>query len=442
MAGYMPKIAREMTALDVRRLKHPGAGGNLLVAVGGVSGLGLLLAPTGGRSWLLRIMVGGKRREIGLGGFPDVSLASARERAREARDAIREGRDPVEERRASKAALVAAQGRMTFGQAVEKFLEVRLGDYRNKKHRDQWRSTLEAYAAPVLGEIPLADIVAADVQRALAPIWTSKRETATRTRGRIEAVLDWAKVHGHRTGENPARWRGNLDVLLPRGRRGLQGGNHPAIALLDAPAWFDDLRGMSGMAPRALAFLALCASRSGEVRGMTWAEVDGDVWTIPAVRMKTGVEHRVPLCGAALAILEALPRAPRTETVFWAPRGGELSDMALSAVMRRMHATKIEAGQRGWLDQRSLRPAVPHGLRSTFRDWAAEMTGYPSDMAEIALAHKVGSEIERAYRRGDMIEKRRAMMDAWARFVTTPPGATVPTARGRRRSTGHIRPSV
>lgn len=429
----MPKVAREMTALDVRRLKHPGGDSNVLVTVGGVTGLGLLLAPSGGRSWLLRVMVGGKRREIGLGGYPDVSLASAREKAREAREAIREGRDPVEERKASRAALMAEQGRMTFRQAIAPFLDGRLEGYRSKKHRDQWRATLLTYAVPVLGSLPLADIAPDDVRRALAPIWADKRETASRTRGRIEAVLDWAKVHGHRSGENPARWRGNLDVLLPKSRRVGQSDNHPALSLSDMPVWFAALQHLGGLAPQALAFLTLCASRSGEVRGMTWDELNGDVWTIPAKRMKAGLEHRVPLSKAALAILEKLPRNG-SETVFWAPRGGQFSDMALSAVMRRMHAAETKAGRSGWLDQRSKRPAVPHGVRSTFRDWAAEMTSYPSDMAEIALAHKVGSEVERAYRRGDMIEKRRAMMEAWAHFVTTPPGETAPTAQGRRRS--------
>lgn len=412
----MPRKARELSALEVKRLKHPGRGRNATFPVGGVDGLLLQITPTGARSWLLRCKIGDKRRTIGLGGYPDVTLAMARERAREMRDRIWRGEDPVEERRAARAAAVAAQKRgVTFAQAVDRYLANKLEEFRNEKHRKQWRATLDTYAVPVLGEMLVGDIAVHDVQRVLEPIWTTKTETASRLRGRIENVLAWATVAGHRTGDNPARWRGNLDAILPKPGKVAKAGHNPALAIDDAPSWFADVRARSGIAARALEFVALTAARSGEVRGARWEEFDLDarMWVIPAERMKARREHRVPLSDAAVALLEALPRLEGSPYVFAAPRGGMLSDMSLSAAMRRIN----EAREGGYLDPRSGRPAVPHGLRSTFRDWAAERTDYPRDMCEIALAHHVGSEVERAYRRGDQLEKRRAMMTDWAAFL-------------------------
>jgi integrase len=263
--------------------------------------------------------------------------------------------------------------------------------------------------------MPVADIRVDDVKRVLEPIWNTKTETATRLRGRIEAVLAWATVHGHRTGDNPARWKGNLDASLPKPKKGSKVKNHPALTLDDAPAWFADLRKREGFATRALEFVALTAARSGEVRGATWDEIDleAGVWTVPAERMKAEKEHRVPLTEAAKALLEGMDRMGDSPFIFPAARGGALSDMALSACMKRIN----EAREGGYLDARSKRPAVPHGLRSTFRDWAAERTEYPAEMAEMALAHQVGSAVERAYRRSDMMDKRRQMMEDWAGFL-------------------------
>lgn len=416
----LPKKASELSAIEVKRLTHPGKGRNILVAVGGVSGLHLQITAGGSRSWILRATVGAKRRDIGLGGYPDVTLAQARERAREIRDMIWRGVDPVAERKASRAVLIAAQKRgLTFADAVDRCLEGKLSEFHNEKHRRQWRSTLDRYALPQIGDMLVNDLTVQDLLRVLEPIWQDKTETATRLRGRIEMVLSWATVAGHRAGDNPARWRGNLAELLPKPGKIAGKGNHPAVALDQAAEWFAALREREGTAAHALAFLTLCASRSGEVRGMTWDEIDrvAKVWTISAERMKVEREHRVPLTAPALAIIEAMPRRADSPFVFAAPRGGMLSDMTLSAVMRRMQADAVKARGKGWLDPRSGRPAVPHGLRSTFRDWAAERTDYPRDMAEIALAHRVGSDVERAYRRGDQIEKRRAMMADWARFL-------------------------
>lgn len=417
----MPKKVREFGPLEVKRAAHPGhADRNHWIAVGGVSGLLLQITPNGSKSWILRTIVGTKRRAIGLGGYPEVSLAAAREAARAAKARVVEGADPIEERKAIKAALAAAQKRgLLFKDAVGRYCAAKLDGLRNEKHRDQWRATLETYAVPTMGDMLVSDINVHDVLRALEPIWTGKTETASRLRGRIEAVLDWAKVKGHRTGENPAAWKGNLDALLPKPGQVKRSKNQPALALGDAAAWFSALRKRNGTAARALEFLVLTAARSGEVRGAVWEEFDlkAGLWTIPAERMKAKREHRVPLTPAALAIVTAMPKLGGSSFVFAAPRGGELSDMSLSAVMRRMQEEEIEVGRKGWLDPRSSRPAVPHGWRSTFRDWAAERTDYSRDMAEIALAHDVGTEVERAYRRGDMLEKRRAMMSSWADFL-------------------------
>lgn len=417
----VPRIAKELSAIEVRQLTHPGKGRNCTYAVGGVSGLLLQITPNGGRTWLLRIAVGAKRREIGLGGFPDVTLSQARDRARAAKEQIRQGIDPVEERRANRAALILAQSRgLTFDDAVDRYLTAKLDAFSNAKHRDQWRNTLVTYAVPLLGPMMVDEIEVQDVLRVLHPIWQAKTETASRVRGRIEAVLSWATVSGHRTGDNPARWAGNLKELLPTPEKIAKTVNQPALQVADAPRWFADLRQRDGFGNRALEFAALTACRSQEVRGAAWEEMDLDaaMWIIPASRMKMDREHRVPLSAQAVALLKALPRFAGSPLAFPAARGGELSDMTLSAGMKRLHKADIEAGGEGYADRESKRPAVPHGLRSTFRDWVAEKTNFAGDMAEVALAHKVGNAVEAAYRRGDMVEKRRAMMTAWADYLS------------------------
>ncbi|WP_340240390.1 tyrosine-type recombinase/integrase [Sulfitobacter pontiacus] len=411
----MPRIAKELSAIAVRNLRHPGHGGNVTHAAGGVAGLYLQITPNGARSWLLRYVVNGSRHSMGLGPFPEVSLARAREKAREARELIRTGGDPLEEKRAAQE---ARRAQVTFADAAAETVKAKVGGFRNEKHKKQWRATLDTYAAPVLGNMPVSEIGVDDVKRVLEPIWTTKTETATRLRSRIEAVLAWATVDGHRTGDNPARWKGNLDAILPKPKKGANVKNHPALTLDDAPAWFADLGKRDGFATRALEFVTLTAARSGEVRGATWDEIDlkAGVWTIPAERMKAEKEHRVPLTVAAKELLEGMDRMGDSPFVFPAARGGVLSDMALSACMKRIS----EAREGGYRDARSKRPAVPHGLRSTFRDWAAERTEYPAEMAEMALAHQVGSAVERAYRRSDMMDKRRQMMEDWADFLGAP----------------------
>lgn len=417
----MPKIAKELSALEVKRLRYTGKGQNQTVAVGGVAGLLLQLTPNGGRSWVLRTLVGGKRREFGLGAFPEISLASARSRAGELKEKVRSGSDPIEERKAKRSALLAEQLRgLTFEEAVSRYLDTKLDEFENAKHRQQWQNTLRTYAVPELGKMLVQDIAVQDVLRTLQPIWHSKTATATRVRGRIEAVLNWATVSGHRTGDNPARWAGNLKELLPAPSKIAKETNHPAPKIDDVPSWLISLRKMEGMGRFALEFALLTASRSQEVRGALWEEIDLDnaLWIIPPSRMKMSREHRVPLSTAAVQLLKQVPRFADSEYVFPAPRGGKLSDMTLSAAMKRLHEANVKDGGSGFTDHASGRPAVPHGLRSAFRDWVGERTGFPGDLAEMALAHKVASNVEAAYRRGQMTDKRRPLMQAWADFCT------------------------
>lgn len=389
----MPKRAIEMRPAQIQNLKPKHINRPTVYCVGGVTGLNIQVQPSGNKSWILRIRIGDKRHEIGLGAYPDTGLAAAREKARELRDKVANGANPVVERQVAKAEVVAEQARtITFNEAAKRFLVWKAKEFSNVKHAEQWRATLATYASPVLGKMMVHDIDVRDVQRALEPIWTTKTETASRVRGRIEGVLAWATVGGYRKGDNPARWAGNLDAVMPKPGKLKKGDNQPAVPIELMPAWFAALRKRDGMAARALEFLTLCASRSGEVRGMTWDEVDlqAGLWTIPAARMKAGREHRVPLSAAALAVLEGVERRQDSPYVFPAERGGQLSDMSIGAVMRRMN--EAEPGR--WLDRVSKRPAVPHGLRSAFRDWAGEKTDFPREVAEMALAHNVGSAVE------------------------------------------------
>lgn len=411
----MPKIARELSAIEVSRLKAPG-----LVSVGVVPGLHLQVSATGARSWILRVKVGTKRRDMGLGQFPGVTLAQAREKARQARELIEKGHDPILERERAQSRLKAEQANaITFESASRAFMDAKSAEWSNPKHAAQWVATLTTYAYPIIGQLHIADVKQPHILQILEPIWASKTETASRLRGRIENILDWAKARGYRTDENPARWRGHLDKLLSAPEKTTKVVHHPAVPINEVSAFYAALQQRTGVAARALEFALLTAARSGEVRGATWGEIDLDVgvWVIPAERMKARKEHRVPLSGSAIALLNALPRVEGTEFVFAAPRGGALSDMALTGVMRRMGLA-----------------FVPHGLRSTFRDWTAERTTYPRDLAEKALAHVLESKVEAAYQRSDMLERRAHMMDAWAKFLATPPAPDTKVVTLQRRA--------
>jgi integrase len=393
----MGNKAKELAPIAVSRLTSPG-----LHFVGGVAGLGLQVLPTGGRTWILRATIGGKRRDMGLGGYPDVTLAGAREAARNARLLIKNGKDPIAEARAAVSALRASRAKdVTFEQAACSYIAAHESGWRNAKHAQQWRNTLARFAFPEIGGLMVRDVALPNVLAVLEPIWIEKTETATRLRGRIEQVLDWAAARGYRDGLNPARWRGHLDKLLARPSKVAKVAHHAALPFTEIGDFIRRLRDAQGMGARALEFAILTAARSGEVRGATWSEIDlnAAIWTVPKNRMKMGREHRVPLSPAAVALLNALPRMAETNLLFPAPRGGSLSDMTLSAVVRRMRVA-----------------AVPHGFRSTFRDWASERTNYPRDVAEMALAHSIGDKVEAAYRRGDLFEKRRRLMADWAIF--------------------------
>lgn len=397
----MPKIAKPLSAIEVSRLKAPG-----FASVGSVPGLALQITPTGARSWVLRAKIGSKRHDLGLGAYPGVSLAQARQQAAALREQIAAGINPLQQRNEAKARVRADQAaRLTFREAAERFIERKTPQWSNPKSAEQWRSSLEAYAFPVLGALDVRHVEQHHVEAVLEPIWITKTETASRVRGRIESILSWCIAGGHRTGENPARWRGLLEERFSAPAKTKKVKHHPAVPIDDAHDFLCELRKREGYAARALEFLLLTAARSGEVRGATWGEIDmaKAMWTVPAERMKAKREHRVPLPGAALQLLGNLPRMEGNDLVFPAPRGGILSDMTLTAIMRRMD-----------LD------AVPHGLRSTFRDWAGERTNYPRDLCEQALAHIIESKSEAAYRRGDALEKRRGLMEAWSKFLQTP----------------------
>ncbi|MDI5987033.1 integrase arm-type DNA-binding domain-containing protein [Halomonas sp. M4R5S39] len=415
----MPKKAREMSAAEVRRLTAPG-----LYAVGGVAGLQLQVTKSGARSWVLRIKVGARRRDIGLGGFPDVPLSDARAKARTLREQIASGIDPVEEKRAARLALLAQTQRLTFDEATGKFLTLKRHEFKNAKHAAQWESTLATYASPVIGGKRVDEIVLADIEELLTRdnLWLAKTETAKRLRGRVEKVLDWATAGGHRTGDNPARWRGNLDARLPNPSKVATKRHHSALPIDDIPRFMRHLATMEGSGARCLEFAILTATRSREAKGVRWSEIDlgARLWTIPADRMKAGKEHRVPLSRAAVALLKALPRHEGTDLVFPSARGKLLSENTLTAVIKRMDSAMPE-GQK-YRDPNTGGVVTAHGFRSTFRDWAGERTAYPGDICEMALAHVIKNKAEAAYRRGDLLEKRRRLMKDWAQFCAE--GAT------------------
>lgn len=393
----MPRKARELSPLEVRRLSRPGRW-----SVGGVDGLAIQVSESGAKSWVLRMSVAGRQREMGLGSFPSVPLAEARERARAHRSKIELGADPISVRRAAQSAAAAERNaQQPFSTVAAQYIAQHAKTWKNAKHEAQWTSTLHTYAEPVIGSLLVRDVTTAHVIKVLEPIWTSKTETATRVRSRMELVLDYAAARGLREGPNPARWRGNLDAALPKPNRLAQVRHHAAVAVDDIASFIAHLRNQSGMGARALEFAILTVARSGEVRGAVWSELNlaEALWTVPAQRMKSGREHRVPLSKPAVTLLRALPKGKPADFMFPGMRG-PLSDMSLTAVLRRMNVD-----------------ATAHGFRSTFRDWCSERTNHASEVAEMALAHAVGDKLEAAYRRGNLFEKRVLLMSDWATFL-------------------------
>ncbi|WP_050594110.1 site-specific integrase [Mesorhizobium sp. L2C067A000] len=372
-------------------------------------GLGLYLqvAKGGAKSWIFRYMLAGRPRKMGLGSVNTVSLKLARERAGDARLKLLDADDPIEKRKAERLEKLAASATaLSFKEAAEAYIKAHRSGWKNIKHAGQWKATLEAYAYPVFGELAVGRVDVALVLKALEAIWTTKPETATRVRGRIESILDWATARGYRHGDNPARWRGHLDKLLPARSKVAKVKHHAALPYAEVGAFVADVRKMEGTSPKALEFAILTATRTGEVVGARWPEIDLDnaLWTIPGDRMKAGKEHRVPLSDRAVEILKALPREKGNEFVFIGDKKGQpLSNMALLMTLRRMDHDDL----------------TTHGFRSTFRDWAAEQTAYPNEMLEMALAHTVSDKTEAAYRRGDLMEKRRRLMQDWADYCAT-----------------------
>lgn len=396
----MVQKLQRLTALAVTRLSKPG-----LYADGG--GLYLRVSRNGSKSWAFRFTLNGHAREMGFGGLNSVGLADARKKAGDARLLLNEGKDPLaqrdrEEMERAEAAKVTAARSITFDQCAETYIEVHQAAWKNEKHRQQWRNTLASYVSPSFGSIAVQDVDIDHIVKVLEPIWSKKTETANRVRGRIEAILDWARVRGYRTGENPARWRGNLNHLLPARAQVRPVKHHAALLYAEIPKFMHELRKLNGIAAAALELLILTAARTGEVIYACWPEFDlkNRIWTVPANRMKMKREHRVPISNAAYAIIETM-KSPHADYVFpGAKPGSPLSDMALLMTLARMNRGDITA----------------HGFRSTFRDWAADQTSFRSEVVEMALAHAIESKTEAAYRRSDLFEKRRSLMTVWADF--------------------------
>ena len=395
----MAREVGKLTAVRVERLKGStgmyGDGGGLYLQV-----------KNGGASWVLRFQLSGRARYMGLGPLSLYGLKEARAKALDARRIRHDGIDPIDaKRKAHQRILLDAAKAITFRSAAESYLAVHKAGWRNAKHAAQWEATLATYAMPVLGDLPIQAIDTSLVLKVVEPIWTTIPETAGRLRGRIESVLDWAKVRGFREGENPARWRGHLDKLLPARNKVRRVEHHAALKYAELPEFIADLRQREGMAAHALEFAILTAARTGEVLRATWGEVNlpEAVWIVPAERMKAGREHRVPLSARAIEVLETVKPDDCAKGDFVFPggkTGKPLSNMAMLMMLRRMERDDLTA----------------HGFRSSFRDWAAERTNFPSEVAEMAIAHTVSNKVEAAYRRGDMFDRRRRLMTEWANF--------------------------
>ena len=404
----------KLTDRQVRATKEPGH-----YADGG--GLYLQVSEAGTKSWVFRFTKLGKAREMGLGPASMVTLAEARDKAQECRKAILDGRDPIEERKAQRVQERAQVVKtMTFKECAQAYIAAHRAGWKNAKHADQWANTLEAYAYREFGSLNVAHIDTGLVLKVLEPIWSTKTETASRVRGRIESVLDWATVRGYRLGDNPARWRGHLDKLLPKPSKVAKTENHPALPYTQIANFMKSLRAEPGISARALEFIILTAARTSEAINADWSEIDFDAktWVVPAERMKSGREHRVPLSPRAVKVLRQMHELQTEGYVFPGGKEGKpLSNMACLQLLERMGRSDITV----------------HGFRSTFRDWAAEQTNFPREVAEMALAHTIKDAVEAAYRRGDLYEKRVKLMSAWADYCDREQAGNV-TPIGKKRS--------
>jgi integrase len=408
----MVRALHRLSNLKVERAKRPG-----MYADGG--SLYLRVAEGGSKQWIFRYTVNGRNRDMGLGPVHTLTLAEARERATEARKLRLDGIDPIANKRARVAALRAADAKAkTFADCVKGFIEDNESSWTSVKHRRQWETSLIKYTYPILGSLPVAAIDTPLVLRVLKPIWDAKRETASRLRGRIENVLGWATVHHYRSGDNPARWNGLLEHALPAV---VKGDHHAALPYTQVASFMQALRKDTGIVARALEFITLTAVRLGEATGATWDEIDleAKTWTIPASRMKADQEHRVPLSDAAISVLKTVREIRQSDYVFAGFKPGRpIGGDALRELIKKLAGADVTV----------------HGLRSTFRDWAAEQTNVQREVAEVALAHAIPDAVEAAYRRGDLFDKRRKLMGAWAAYcakVETDAGKVVALARAR-----------
>tara|TARA_R110001592_G_scaffold319629_1_gene597345 strand:- start:1429 stop:2724 length:1296 start_codon:yes stop_codon:yes gene_type:complete len=412
----MPKLGIELTDMQVRRLKwgtvksgrNKGRPRPKLHTVGGVGGLYLQCSPpapgntTFARSWILKTPVGNARPELGLGPYPEITLGIARAKAREFKEQIRQGIDPRASRKAARSALLAAQAKsVTFRSVCENFAAKKAKEYKTLKQTRKLKNQLETYVYPTLGNLIVGDIERAHIVKALTPIWETKTETATRIRAILERILDMAGAEGLRTGDNPARWKGNLDQTLPMPGKISKVQHFRALPVEELPKFMQELSRKKTAGAMALRFGILTAARSGEIRGATWDEIDltNKVWTIPEERMKGGRVHRVPLCPDAITLLNALPRFEDNDLVFVSPRGKMFSDMTLTKVIKSMGRTVTQ-----------------HGFRATFRTWAQDHTGFPEEVCELALAHVNSDATRAAYARSELLEKRRLLMADWEHF--------------------------
>jgi integrase len=414
----MPHKVKKLSAILVGKLSSPGYYGD-------GDGLWLQISGSGSKSWVFRFTLAGRRREMGLGALHAVSLGMAREKARECRLLLTEGKDPIVARDTARTASALSMAQFkTFDQCAAAYIKAHRGSWKSAKHAAQWESSLANFASPVFGALPVSDVDTDMVVKALRPIWDNRTETAVRLRGRIESVLDWATVSKYRIGENPARWRGHLENLLANPNKIAPVTNFPALPWQEAGAFMAKLAEREGIAARAVQFAILTACRSGEVRGARWSEIDlaAKLWTVPAERMKAGKEHRVPLSTAAIAVLEAMPRGG-TFVFPGRSRDTILSDMSLTAVLRRM----------------GRRDITIHGFRSTFRDWCAESAGnsFSREVCEHALAHGLPDRVEAAYRRGDLLDKRVVLMQAWADYCMTSSGSPKAAEPGKETGSEH-----
>jgi integrase len=429
----MPRVAKELTALEVKRIKTAG-----MHAVGGVAGLLLQVRMRDGsdvpsaRSWILRTRLGAERIHMGLGPYPTVGLSEAREAARARLLECRQGINPIQKRKADRSALLATQAKAkTFKEVADAYIKAHTKAFSNEKHRQQWQTTLEAYAYPLIGNRLVSSITMADIVTVLeqpteknprsdkpaGKFWEVKTETASRVQGRIKSILDYAIVKEYRTGSNPALWDGVLSTQLPSPKKIAKVKHHPALPYSQAPKFMKKLRENQSTSAAALQFLILTAVRSGSVRLAKWEEIDlqKKIWTIPPENTKTKEEHRVPLSPEAIKLLNKQPKFTNSALIFPGKGGRPLSDMALSELMKGMF-------ERGEMNQH----AVPHGWRSTFRDWAADKTNYPDEIRKLASGHAVNDAVKVAYQRTDLLDRRRQLMGDWSKFLA------MPTSKARR----------